>query len=62
MGYFMHKNCLYEWVEDAYRVLGHYSSIMLSVGATIVTDTMVSDFQGAGSLKRGGSYGTCRGM
>ena len=41
-------------MEDACRVLGHYSSIMGSVGATTAADAMVSDFQGAGSLKKGG--------
>jgi hypothetical protein len=55
MGYFMHENCLYTWVEDACRVLGHYSSTVLSVGATTAVDTMVSNFQGAGSLKKGGT-------
>jgi hypothetical protein len=34
---------------------------MLSVGATTAADTMDSDFQGAGSFKKGGNYGTCRG-
>ena len=61
MGYFMHENCLYAWVEDTCKVMGHYSSIMLSVGATKAADTMVSDFQGTGSLKKGGNYGSCRG-
>jgi hypothetical protein len=54
MGYFMHEYCLYAWEEDTCRILGHYSSIMRSVGATTVADTMVSDFQGAGTLKKGG--------
>ena len=41
MGCFVHENCLYAWVEDACRELGHYSSIMLSSGATTAADTMV---------------------
>jgi hypothetical protein len=62
MGYFMYENCLYAWVEDACRVLGHYTSIMLSVGATTVADTIVSNFQGAGSLKKGGTMVLVEGM
>ena len=58
----MHENCLYAWVEDACRELGHYSSIMLSAGATTAADTVVSDFQEAGSLKMGGDTILVEGM
>ena len=56
------KTVYMQWVEDACRVLGHYSSIMLSVGATTAADIMVSNFQGAGGLKKGGTTVLVGGM